>query len=79
MPGPVPVHLPRCNDGTEGLQDIGSSQALLGVKDQQLPDETYGVLRNPSIPEAGSWEGGLSRWCWVCGQDAQAHCAISLP
>lgn len=60
-PGLVQVHSPRRNDGTECLQDISSSQALLGVEDQQFPDKTHCALRDPSIP-AHEEEGEASAW-----------------
>lgn len=59
----APAHLPRCDDGTEGLQDIYGSKALLGVEDQQLPDETHGVLRHAPVPDAEQGEGsGGAGW-----------------
>lgn len=59
----APAHLPRCDDGTEGLQDVYGSKALLGVEDQQLPDETHGVLGHAPIPDAGQGEGsGGAGW-----------------
>lgn len=77
----MPAHSPRGNDGAEGLQDVSSSQALLGVEDQQFPDETHGVLRNPAIPDAGEGEGGEgsggSGGCcvWAPGLPASLCCS----
>lgn len=86
LPSLVQAHLPRRNDGTEGLQDVGGSQALLGVKDQQLPDETHCVLRDSPIPRQrgrtlsrmlSSGVGGLRpktpgpQWCFCWFTESQ--------
>lgn len=78
----MPAHSPRRDDGTEGLQDVGGGQALLGVEDQQFPDEAHGALRNPPVPNKGEGKGRAQvGWAGAGSQarDPKPPCAVSAP